>query len=52
MDMRELQQAIVAEMGVVSEIDPEAEAERRVAFLSSYLAATGALPVEPLPVTN
>lgn len=29
-------------MGVVSEVDPEAEAEHRVAFLSSYLAATGA----------
>lgn len=40
--MRELQQAIVAEMGVVSEVAPEAEAERRVAFLSNYLAATGA----------
>jgi len=40
--MRDLQQAIVAEMGVTAEIDPLAEAKRRVAFLSCYLAATGA----------
>ena len=40
--MRELQRAIVAEMNVQPEIDPAAEAERRVAFLSEYLAATGA----------
>lgn len=39
--MRELQKVIVAEMGVQPEIDPEAEAERRVAFLSDYLAVTG-----------
>jgi NAD+ synthase len=40
--MRDLQREIVAEMGVTPEIDPGAEAERRVAFLSDYLAATGA----------
>lgn len=40
--MRELQKVIVAEMGVQPDIDPAAEAERRVAFLSEYLAATGA----------
>lgn len=40
--MRELQRTIVAEMGVQPEIDPGGEAERRAAFLSDYLAATGA----------
>lgn len=41
-DTRALQQAIVEEMAVSPDIDPEAEVERRVAFLSEYLAATGA----------
>ncbi|TDE91549.1 ammonia-dependent NAD(+) synthetase [Occultella glacieicola] len=40
--MRELQQIIVAEMGVRPQIDVEAEAEARVGFLCDYLAATGA----------
>lgn len=40
--MRDLQKTIVAEMGVQPEIEPAAEADRRVAFLSEYLAATGA----------
>jgi NAD+ synthase len=40
--MREIQRLIVAEMGVADRIDPAAETERRVAFLSDYLAATGA----------
>lgn len=40
--MDDLQQTIVSEMSVVPDIDPEGEAERRVTFLSSYLAATGA----------
>lgn len=40
--MRELQKAIVAEMGVKPEIDPAEEAESRVAFLTEYLATTGA----------
>ena len=40
--MRELQQRIIAQQGVLPEIDPAAEVERRVAFLVDYLAATGA----------
>lgn len=40
--MRELQQRIIAQQGVLPEIDPAAEVERRVAFLADYLAATGA----------
>lgn len=40
--MRELQKVIVAEMSVQPEIDPAAEAERRVTFLTEYLAAVGA----------
>lgn len=40
--MRELQKVIVEEMGVQRAIDPAAEAELRVAFLSDYLAATNA----------
>jgi NAD+ synthase len=40
--MRDLQQIIGEEMGVRPEIDPAAEVERRVAFLSEYLTATGA----------
>ena len=40
--MDKVQQAVVAEMGVQREIDPAAEAERRVGFLCDYLAATGA----------
>ncbi|MDO5634167.1 MAG: ammonia-dependent NAD(+) synthetase [Micrococcus sp.] len=40
--MRELQQRIVAEMGVRPEIDPAAEVERRVQFLADYLQVTGA----------
>ncbi|WP_337002955.1 MULTISPECIES: ammonia-dependent NAD(+) synthetase [unclassified Microbacterium] len=37
-----LQQQISADLGVRSEIDPEAEVERRVGFLADYLRATGA----------
>lgn len=40
--MRELQSAIVEEMGVRPEIDPAEEVSRRVAFLADYLRATGA----------
>lgn len=40
--MDHVQQTIVDEMSVQPEIEPAAEAERRVAFLSDYLAATGA----------
>jgi len=40
--MRELQQQIIAEMGVRPEIDPAAEVEARVRFLVDYLEATGA----------
>lgn len=39
--MRELQQQIIAEMGVRPEIDPAAEVEARVAFLVDYLTTTG-----------
>lgn len=38
--MRELQARIVAEMGVLPEIDPAAEVERRVQFLCDYARAT------------
>ncbi|NKF32998.1 NAD(+) synthase, partial [Pseudomonas sp. BGM005] len=37
-----LQQQISEALGVKSEIDPEVEVERRVAFLVDYLRATGA----------
>lgn len=37
-----LQQQIATTLGVVPEIDPAAEVERRVQFLVDYLAATGA----------
>ncbi|MDY6056006.1 ammonia-dependent NAD(+) synthetase [Micrococcus sp.] len=40
--MRELQQQIIAELGVRPEIDPAAEVEARVQFLVDYLVATGA----------
>ena len=40
--MRELQQQIIAEMGVRPEVDPAAEVEARVRFLVDYLEATGA----------
>ncbi|MEE1621820.1 ammonia-dependent NAD(+) synthetase [Zafaria sp. Z1313] len=39
--MRELQAAIIEDMGVKPEIDPAGEVARRVAFLKDYLAATG-----------
>ena len=42
MAMRELQKVIVAEMNVQPDIDPAEEAERRVGFLTEYLASTGA----------
>lgn len=40
--MRELQASIIDEMGVKPQIDPAAEIERRVAFLTEYLRSTGA----------
>ena len=40
--MRELQKAIIEEMGVKPEIDPEQEVTRRVDFLADYLKVTGA----------
>lgn len=40
--MRELQATIIDEMGVKPQIDPAAEIERRVAFLTEYLRSTGA----------
>lgn len=40
--MKDLQQRIVAELGVVPEIDPGAEVDRRVAFLADYLTASPA----------
>lgn len=40
--MRELQQRIIAEMGVKPEIDPAEEVEARVRFLVDYLRSTGA----------
>lgn len=40
--MRELQRAIIAEMGVRPEIDPATEVAARVAFLKDYLRAAGA----------
>jgi NAD+ synthase len=40
--MRELQKAIIAEMGVKPVIDPPTEVANRVAFLQDYLKATGA----------
>ncbi|MEF3119927.1 ammonia-dependent NAD(+) synthetase [Kocuria flava] len=39
--MRELQRAIIDEMGVKPEIDPEQEIEARVGFLCDYLRASG-----------
>lgn len=38
--MREMQETIVAEFGVQPEIDPAEEVERRVQFLTDYLATT------------
>lgn len=38
----ELQSEIIAALGVSPAVDPEAEIERRVAFLADYLDATGA----------
>lgn len=38
----ELQSEIIAALGVSPTVDPEAEIERRVAFLADYLDATGA----------
>ncbi|TQL48363.1 NH(3)-dependent NAD(+) synthetase [Homoserinimonas aerilata] len=40
--MRELQSQIIAELHSVPEIDPGEELERRLSFLTDYLAATGA----------
>lgn len=40
--MRELQSAIIEEMGVRPEIDPAEEIDRRVTFLAEYLRTTGA----------
>lgn len=40
--MRELQRAIIAEMGVRPEIDPTTEVTARVAFLKDYLRSAGA----------
>lgn len=40
--MRDLQRVIITEIGVRPNIDPEQEIERRVQFLTDYLAATGA----------
>lgn len=40
--MTELQQHIIAELGVRPEIDPAAEVERRVTFLADYLTSTPA----------
>ena len=40
--MREEQASIIHELGVVAEIDVDAEIERRVAFLCDYLRTTGA----------
>ena len=40
--MRELQKQIISELHVLPEIDPEAEARRRVDFLADYLTASGA----------
>ncbi|WP_300345208.1 ammonia-dependent NAD(+) synthetase [Nesterenkonia sp.] len=40
--MRELQEAIIEEMGVKPQIDPAEEVERRVEFLASYARASGA----------
>lgn len=40
--MRALQQLIIDELGVRPEIDPAEEVERRVDFLDTYLATTGA----------
>ncbi|MFC7401436.1 ammonia-dependent NAD(+) synthetase [Citricoccus sp. GCM10030269] len=40
--MRELQKAIIAEMGVKPEIDPATEVANRVTFLQDYLRAAGA----------
>jgi len=39
--MRELQEKIIAELGVQAHIDPAEEITRRVAFLTDYLKATG-----------
>lgn len=40
--MANAQQQIIAELGVRAEIDPAAEIERRMAFLTDYLHETGA----------
>jgi NAD+ synthase len=40
--MSDLQQRIIAELGVRPEIDPAAEVERRVAFLTDYMGSTPA----------
>ncbi|MDI3329933.1 MAG: ammonia-dependent NAD(+) synthetase [Micrococcus sp.] len=40
--MREMQKAIIAELGVKPEIDPAAEVAERVQFLQDYLRASGA----------
>lgn len=40
--MRELQAAIIAELGVKSSVNPRAEITSRVQFLKDYLRATGA----------
>lgn len=39
--MRELQKAIINEMGVKPHIEPAEEIERRVAFLTEYMRSTG-----------
>ncbi|MEJ3404520.1 ammonia-dependent NAD(+) synthetase [Rathayibacter sp. YIM 133350] len=40
--MRELQAQIISELNVAASIDPEAEVQRRVGFLTRYLRASGA----------
>jgi NAD+ synthase len=40
--MREMQKAIIAELGVKPEIDPASEVAERVQFLQDYLRASGA----------
>lgn len=39
--MRKLQAEIIKQLGVQPQVDPQAEVERRVAFLQDYLQATG-----------
>ena len=36
-----LQSRIAAELGVAAQFDPQAEIERRIAFLADYLTRTG-----------